>query len=189
MSYTNLQLLRKMISDPLRRSYDRQEGDGETIIFKLTHGNIANDSFTVYIDGETKEEDTDYTIDQEEGVVTFTSVTPAAGKDVEVKYKYAAFSDTELEEFIELDGNVQSAALRCLDILLFDSARRFDYVSGQTEFKPSQVFDHLMRLREIIEKKVNNQDYGGGIIVKRKSRYYDNTAIASHDLSRDDLGD
>lgn len=188
MSYTELELLRKMISDPLRRSYDSQEGDGSTVIYKLTHGNISDDSYTVYVNSVEVDETTDYEIDQDEGVVTFVT-PPPDGQDVEIKYQYAAFSDTELTNFLALDGSVQKSALRCLDILLWDSARRFDYISGQTEFKPSQVFDHLKDLRGIIEGKVNNEDYGGAAIVKRTNRYYDNTVTPSTDLSRDDLGD
>lgn len=186
MSYTNLELLRKELSDPFRYAFDRQTGDGETTVFKLSHGNVQDSTYSVYVDNQLKTEGTDYTLDKENGLLTFVSA-PADGKEVEVKYYFSAFSDTELTEFLKLESdNVIRAALRCINLLLTDASRRFDYVSGQTEMKPSQVFAHLKDLRKIFQERLI-EDYSGVAIVDRSSRFYNSTSTTETDLSRADL--
>ena len=185
--YSSLELLRKELADPHKTAFDENIGDGETTIFKLSHGNIKDDSYAIYVDDDLKIETTYYTIDQEEGVITFLAA-PALALSIEVAYSFSAFSDTELTEFITLEGSVNRALLKCIDILLMDSAKRFDYSVGRADLKPSQVFDNLIRLREIIEKKVKGEASGGGaILMDRTSRFYEDTETTTSDLSRADL--
>jgi len=187
MAYTNLQLLRKELADPYKSAFDQNTGDGETTIFKLSHGNVKSGSYEVSVADALQTETTHYTIDLEEGIVTFLTA-PADTLEVEVEYQFSAFSDTELTEFLTLEGSVNGALLKCIDILLMDSARRFDYSVGRADLKPSQVFDNLLKLRDVIEKKIKSEASGGGVILaNRTSRFYEGTETTESDLSRADL--
>lgn len=187
MAYTNLQLLRKELADPYKSAFDQNSGDGETTVFKLSHGNVKDDSYHIYVEDSEQTETTHYSIDLEEGTITFVA-PPTDGDSIEVTYQFSAFSDDELNEFLTLEGSVNGALLKCIDILLMDSARRFDYAVGRADLKPSQVFDNLLRLRKVIDSKIKEDDSGGGVaIVDRISRFYDDTVPTETDLSRADL--
>ena len=185
--YTNLELLRKELADPFKYAFDGETGDGETTVFKLSHGKVQSETYAVYVDNNLQTEETDYTIDQDRGLVTFITA-PADTKEVEAKYYFAAFSDDEFTEFLALESdNVVRAAIRCINLLIVDASRRFDYASGQTEMKPSQVFAHLRELRRIFRERLT--DIKGGVsVVDRKSRFYDKAKEPEVDLSRADLG-
>ena len=186
MVYTNLKLLRKELADPFKYAFERQTGDGETVAFKLSHGNVQDGTYKVFVDNDLKTETTDYTIDKERGLVTFKTA-PLEKEEIEVEYYFAAFSDEELEEFLALESdNVVRAALRGVNLLIADASRRFDYASGQTEMKPSQVFEHLKDLRKIFQERLRDS-HAGVALVDRSSRFYDKTTTTETDLSREDL--
>lgn len=186
MAYTDLQLLRKELADPYKSAFDQNAGDGETTVFKLSHGNIKDESYVVNVDDVEREEDTHYTIDQEEGLITFL-VAPADGLEIEAEYQFSAFSDDELSEFLTSEESVAGALLKCVDILLMDSARRFDYSVGRADVKPSQVFNNLMKLREVIDGRVKDENSIGEVVLTtRKSRFYDGTEDTETDLTRVD---
>lgn len=186
--YTNLQLLRKELADPYKSAFDQNSGDGETTVFKLSHRNIKDSSYSVYVNNDLQTETTEYSIDREEGLVTFVS-PPADTVEIEISYMFSAFSDEELTEFLVLDNNnISKVIVRCVDILLMDAARRFDYSIGRADLKPSQVFDNLMKLRSIISNKASKGNTGSDIsLVERTSRFYEDTEELSTDLTRADL--
>jgi hypothetical protein len=187
--YSSLELLRKEIADPYRSAFDTNVGDGETTEFKLAHGNVKSGTLVVYVGNTLQEENTDYTVDYEEGMITFSSA-PADLVSVTADYKFSVFSDTELTEFLALENqSIDGAVLRCIDILLMDSARRFDYSAGKLDLKPSQVFENLRKLREIVISKIESSATGGGgvILADRTSSYYDSSDADTMDLSRADL--
>lgn len=186
MEFTELQLLRKELADPYKTAFDENSGDGNTTIFKLSHGNLA--TYEVFLDDVIRVEDTHYTMNSEEGVVKFL-VPPEDGVSIEVTYRFSAFSDAELEEFLSSEGSISGALLRCVDILLMDSARRFDYSVGRADLKPSQVFDNLLRLRDVVEKRIqkNKAPKGGLKVANRSNRYYKKAREVETDLSRADL--
>ena len=188
MSYTNLELLRKQLSDPFKDGFDRQKGDGEATLYKLSHGNVKDDSYLVYVNNSLQTETTHYAIDQERGTITFVTA-PGDEIEVEVTYQFSSFSDTELTNFFELDGSVDKALIRCIDILLVDSARYFDYSSGQSELKPSQIFKNLESLRKITKERLSEGQSGGVTVVTRSSPYFDSESAVETDLSRADLGE
>ena len=79
------------------------DGDGSTLNFPLTHIPIKDDSYTVKVEGVTKTETTDYTIDKDTGVITFVSA-PASGSDnIEVSYQSVQIRDEDYLEIIN-DG-------------------------------------------------------------------------------------
>jgi hypothetical protein len=64
---------------------DSFTGDGSTKTFQLTYYPIVPDSQTVKVDGVTQTEDTDYSINDGTGELTFTTA-PASGAVIEVTY-------------------------------------------------------------------------------------------------------
>lgn len=196
MAYTDLQLLRKMIADPQKAGFDEVIADGEAQDFKLSHAPVVSASYTVYLNNSALSETTQFTIDKDDGVITI--LTPPDAEDkVEVKYKYSVFSDEELAEYLTLDGSVNKAALRCVQILLTDSARRMDYEAGQTSVKAGQVFGHLKELAAYLKEEIKGSS-SNVMVARRYSRQYgrnqsENRYIGEEvdptivDLSRDDL--
>lgn len=179
---TNLEKLRQKIADPYKYAEDSQVSDGVSTVYELTHGHILDGSYTVYVDTDEQVEDTDYTIGLESGVITFSSVVPV-GSDIRVIYQFSAFSDEELTEYLsDNNGNLDSATLDIIDVLLFDSSRRFDYSTGKTEMKPSQVFNNLKSLRDIISGKIKSKSHA--VKTRRISQFYDPVNTDMGDLSR-----
>jgi len=182
MAYTNLQLLRKLLADPFKYAFDQQTGDGVTTVFKLSHERMQDDTFQVFVDNSPVQE-TEFTTDLERGMITFDTA-PADKKEVEIKYYFAAFSDEELTEFLALaNDRVYGAMITCIDILLADASRQFDYSSGQTEMKSSQVFKNLKDLRAMAEKNLS-KTAGGMKVVNRTDTHYKDSVDTQMDLSR-----
>lgn len=183
MAMTDLQLLRLDVADPYKYGFDEQTGDGATTQFRLSHSKIKASSYKVFVDNTLMTETSQYAIDADAGLLTMVTA-PADTKIVRTEYQFTAFSDAELTEFLSIDGGVTQAAIHCLDILLFDSARRFDYVAGDSELKPSQVFAHLKDLRKILQEKLS-QASGGAVMGVRLHEDRDRR-VQTVDISRRD---
>ena len=185
MAYTNLELLRKTIADPIKFAIDKQLGDGTSTIFKVSHERIEDGTYKIFVNDEENEVETDFTIDLERGVITFLEAIPL-NYEIRMEYFFSAFSELELTEFLALDGNdVNKSALRCVDILLADASRRFDYSSGQTEVKASQVFKNLKELREVFKDNITDTN-GNAIMVNRINDAYRPPEEIEDDFSRRD---
>ena len=79
---------------------DTWNGDNSNILFHTSRRPIKDSSYVVKIGGSTKTEITDYTIDKDTGVITFTSA-PASGSDnVQIEYLAYKVRDDEYIEFI-----------------------------------------------------------------------------------------
>lgn len=177
---TDLELIRLKLADNFKFAFDSQETDGETTIFKLSHGNIDEDTFELSLD-DSNVDTSLYTVDYDRGIIVFDS-PPDTGKILEATYDYTIFSDSEINSLLSMYTDVNVVMVELIDILLADSARRFDYTSGQTEMKPKQVFDNLKQLRDIYSRK-------GGIsakIANRTNNYYKSASQIDSDLSRSD---
>lgn len=187
MAYTDVELVRKMISDPFRTASDDITTDDESPAFFVTHKPVKEDSLVVALDNTELVLDTDYTFNFEQGLITLDQ-DPTVGQLLEVKYEYSVFSETEIANFLELDGSVNATVLRLIDILLSDSARRYDYSTGQENLSLDQVFQHLKDLRKIYADKIGDDtaDGGNAIIGSRSSKYYPPYRRHTPDLTRDD---
>lgn len=190
MTYTVIQQLRKKLADDYRYGNDVNTGDGSTLIFRLLHKNVRTSTIVTKVNDVLQVLDTDYTLDAERGIITFDSA-PTLEHSIVVSYEYSAFSDDELNNILDGNNNdIPSSLLECIDILLMDASRRFDYSSGQTNYKPSQVFDNLTKMRLIIKGQVDSDSSGGLDMIDRIDDAYEGTVRASTDLSRyDNLGD
>lgn len=181
MAYTDLEVIRLNLADPYQLAFDENAGDGSTVKFRLSHKKVRDDSLVIAVDDLST---TDYTFDDGLGIVTFDN-PPESDTTISMEYEYSAFSDEELEEFLDVEGSIDGAVLRCIEILLVDSARRFDYSAGRSELKPSQVFSNLKELREIYKEKVKEgDDYGGVRLGERVHTLYEDEEEIPYDLSR-----
>lgn len=99
---TILATLRSMIDDLLRYARDEHTGDNAAKVYRLVNRPVVAGSDIVTVGGVLKVRDTDYTIDNTNGVITF-SVAPGSGVAVVVTYNYQMFSDADIQEVIDLN--------------------------------------------------------------------------------------
>jgi hypothetical protein len=66
-------------------------GNSTTTVFNLKHPPIAPESETIYLDGETQERNTDYTIANDTGAITFAAA-PGEGVVITADYDYEALN-------------------------------------------------------------------------------------------------
>ena len=104
MTYTQfIAKLRVELKDLPKLQRDRWDGDATTMIFPLSSVSVKDASYVVKVGGVAKTEVTDYTIDKDTGVITFTSA-PAAGSDnIECTYLSVIIRDEDYLEIIN-DG-------------------------------------------------------------------------------------
>ncbi len=129
-----------------------------TYIYKLQHKNLSN-YIQVEINGNLLNPTTDYTVDKPNGVLTISnSVVLAVNDLLTVLYDYTSLQDTEIEEAFNLSGGtIDSASLMCIDWILADAVKLYDYTIESEDMKLSQVVKHLQDLREIYRKKVEEE--------------------------------
>jgi hypothetical protein len=119
---TDIETIRTMIGD--QHIYDRAESaaDGASSEFQLPHFPIQADTQTVKVDGSTKTETTDYTIDDEIGLVRMNAI-PSTGVPVVITYKHSLLSDDQIQSMLDLnDDNIRLAAADCLDSIATSQA-------------------------------------------------------------------
>jgi len=104
MLYSSLiQILRSELKDFGRIHQETFDGDASTLNFILKETPIKDDSYVVKVEGITKTETTDYTIDKDTGVLTFVSA-PASGSDnISVSYQSIKIRDADYIQLIN-DG-------------------------------------------------------------------------------------
>lgn len=98
--YNFIAKLRRSTGDTEKLAYETTDGDGSTKIFPLKNRKIKPNSYTVKVDGSIKTEGTDYLMDTELGVITFTTPPPAGSDNVEVEYRYYHQRDSDFMEMI-----------------------------------------------------------------------------------------
>lgn len=183
MSDTQVSKLRRRIGDRAKAQKEVATGNGTERSFNLQYRNVWG--LIVAVDGTEKTLGADYTVDTDAGRVIFT-VAPASGAAVTFDYQWGAFSDTELQDLIDTEGEA-SAPVAALEELLADTARFYDYTQDQTTSKRSQVFDHLLKMLEYhkgaAKKATNPAGFSTGV---RTHRAYRNTIPLQTDLSRYD---
>ena len=116
-------------------------GDGSATVFKLAHSPVMAGTANVLVNGNVQVEDTDYHLDYSTGKLTF-SEAPADGGATVASYDFAAFSDAELQIYMDsAGGNLTLAAGEALTALVSDRARLVTWSRGDTRID----YDRLRR--------------------------------------------
>lgn len=172
--------VRRRIGDSAKSFVDRFEGDGSTTEYGLTYHN--NFAVEVKVNGVVLAAE-NYTVVPSSGQILFNAA-PAADAVVDVAYSYAGYTDAQLSALVDEYG-ADGAAIECLEELLADSARLYDYQQGQTVDKRSQVFDHLKELLASA-KTAAGEDSSYGLVIGNRHPDEQVCRLPRRDLSRDD---
>ncbi len=154
MALTDIERIRLTISDrqrlALRETAGLGDGQNRQFVVQLPPVVAGTDVAIVRAGGvETLlARDADYTIDIATGLI-ITTAAPAAGAEVVVTYKWAAFSDAELQEFLDLYGSWQRASIAAARSLIADTDRFMRYTFGQETVDRSTA---LRALQTVIEE-------------------------------------
>lgn len=104
MTYTQfIAKLRVELKDFPKLQRDRWDGDGTTKIFPLSSVAVKDTSYVVKISDVAQEEETDYTINKDTGIITFTTEPDAGSDNVECTYEAVIIRDEDYLEIIN-DG-------------------------------------------------------------------------------------
>ena len=152
---SEIEQVRRRIGDSVKSNTEIQVGDGSTVLFDLKFKNVWN--AIVKVGGTAT---TAFTLNGKSGQIIFQTA-PALEASIEITYDYAGYTDDDLSEMIGTYG-VSGSVVECLNELLVDSARFFDYSQGQTTDKRSQIFDHL---KTLLAKAENDAGLSGGEVV------------------------
>lgn len=166
MVLTDLQRLRLKIADRARVVLNEQigAGDGATTKFKTQLAPVVSESEAVTVDGAEQTRDTDYSIDNGTGVITFGSA-PASGKVVKCSYQWTTFNDEELSDLLEQRGSVVGAAIEAVGWLLADTDRLISYTFGQEKVDRKDVRQALNDLLDRLEKEAGSRPGMMGVIL------------------------
>ncbi len=119
-------------------------GDGSTKIYKVRHSPVMADTQVVSVGGVEKAEGADYAFDDATGKLTFTAA-PSADDAITVSYDFAAFTDAELQMFMDGAGaNVALSAGEALNALIVDRTRLVTWSRGSTKVDYDQLRSDLM---------------------------------------------
>lgn len=124
MTLTSVEQVRLKISDKPTITREVTDGDGTAKYFKLGNAPILMVPVPqVRVDGVLKTENADYTIDYDQGIITF-STAPAAGLELDFIYYHTVFSDAEIDQFLtDGAGNTVVAAAYALYAWAADAAK------------------------------------------------------------------
>lgn len=173
MSLTQVDYLRKRLGDDYRFDVTDFATDGVLRVFQLPHTHIREDDFELSIDGTPTS--SGFSVQYETGTIVF-DVAPVDDKEISVEYYYSAFSDEELQQFIDEEGSISLAGVIAVEILMADAARRHDYKLADGDYKESQVFKQLKDLRTMFKNHATEEADelakagSNPIVVKRKIR-------------------
>ena len=148
MALSNLVRLRLNVRDPYREFQESQLGNGSAIHFRLSSYPVNAASEQIYVGGTLQSDPANYSLDDDTGKITFVSA-PGNGTEIFVRGEASVFSDTELNDIILQQGNVLSATLHVLRLLMADHALREKWRAGELESDPSVISRNLKDLYDL----------------------------------------
>ena len=175
---SEIEQVRRRIGDSLKSNTEIITADGG-VMFAMQYKNI--DDVVILVDNS-KLTDKDYTINQKSGQIVFLTA-PTSGSVINITYSYSGYLKADIEALIANYG-VDGAVIECLNELLVDSARFYDYSQGQTTDRRSQIFDHLRTLLDKAERDAGIK--GGEVVIGKRHPQNDRPVRIREDLSRTD---
>lgn len=123
MALTDIESVRLKTSDKSTLVREVRTGNGVQTIYQLDHRPLLAGTLAVYINDVAQTLTTDYTVDEDNGWVTFVTA-PAANDEVVFLYYWSLFTDEEIEAFLSESGdNITLASARLLLALSADAAK------------------------------------------------------------------
>lgn len=107
-------------------------GDGSTTTFTLSNTPVVPESETVEVDGSQQTRGTDYTIDYETGVITFTTAPSSGTDNISVTYDYF---DSVDETSITYKPTVDPFTFKEISLLYSDDGTTFSSTVKYTNFE------------------------------------------------------
>ena len=154
MGLTNLQYIRLTLSLP-HRVILREElgtGDAATVKFQTRLWPLIALTETVRVSGTAKTRVTDYTIDDDTGLITF-KVAPADEALVDADYNWSVFSDAQITDLLARYNDQVAPAMRDLIMALLANADLFiKYTTGMESVDRSKALDALQRLYDELKE-------------------------------------
>jgi hypothetical protein len=158
VTLTTAQQIRLKIADLPRLADATWYGDGLASSFVLPHTNLI--SGTAYVPNGAAWASTAATFNAS-GMVSFSS-TISANSAFRTTYVHSVFSDTEIDNFVEIGGNVNGAAIQALHTLMFDAAKRASWSSPDgTQYSDVGSMDALWHAYSAIKE----EDLQAGVAV------------------------
>ena len=139
----------------------------------------------ITVDGEVVD-DTAYTYDAEIDKIIFTTA-PADGLVIVIKYKWAAFTDTEYTAFLnDKGGDIDGATVEALRQMIGSQARMVTFQQGDRSVSMTDIFNNFMKLLDYYEKLVTNAgaNSGSGVTMGRRTLDEPRRRQEHKDLSR-----
>lgn len=110
MSLTSIERVRRKIADRPELHRERVDADGVSDRFKLQFEPVQSTPIPeVWVDGAIQVENTDYTVDYENGIVTF-AVSPTENQKLVFQYYSVIWTDTDIADFLEQYSDVSNVA-------------------------------------------------------------------------------
>lgn len=81
-----------------------------------------------------------------------------------------AFTDLELERLYERAGTYNGAKLLAIEQLIINSAKFYNYKAGYTQQDEADIFDHLVKVRDILMTQGNGMLSAGIAIIPTKHK-------------------
>lgn len=146
---------RRFVQDFPILTQDTFDGDGTTKNFRTIYRPILENSYIVKVDNITKTETTDYTIDLDSGIITFTTA-PASGNDnIIIEYKYVIARDIE---WIDIINSVLSDLREKIWIDATDETT-FDTVKDQDDYDLNSISEDIFAVIDVWYKKSTDADW------------------------------
>jgi hypothetical protein len=159
MSLTTAQQIRLKVADIPRLADNVFYGDGLASSFLLPHYNIISGS--AFVPNGAAWAPTAATFNAS-GMVSFAN-TVSANSAFRITCVHSVFSETEIDNYLEVGGNVNGAAIEAIHTLMFDAAKRARWMSSDgTSFDDVQAADYLWKAYSAIKADV--LDEGAAVI-------------------------
>lgn len=151
---SDITTIRTLIADPIRYDRSAATGDALTKEFMVPNSPVVPDSQTVMLAGVVKTEGTDYTFDDDLGLVTFTTA-PGASVAIAVTYRFSVLSDVQLQALLDIEGGVvllgAALALESIaasEVLVQKRIKQLDFeTDGPAEAKELRALAEVYRKR------------------------------------------
>lgn len=150
MTLTTAQQIRLKIADLPRLADSTWYGDGLASAFLLPHTNLISGSAFVPITNTWSATGATFNAS---GMVSFATAI-SANSAFRTTYVHSVFSETEIDNFVEIGGNVNGAAIQALHTLMFDAAKRARWMgSDGSQYDDVAAGEYLWKAYSAIKEE------------------------------------